>query len=67
MLAVKGEDERNDNKRKARMNTVYFIVLDPPMVAGPPCTFFSRWNQTPNNFLVIDKVTCHNSFCPRRH
>ena len=39
----------------------------PPMVAGPPCTFFSRWNQTPNNFLVIDKVTCHNSFCPRRH
>ena len=32
------------------------------MVAGPPCTFFSRWNQTPNNFLVIDKVTCYNSF-----
>ena len=44
--------------------TVYFIVLDPPEVAGPPCTFFSRWHQTPNNFLDIDKVTCYNSdFC----
>ena len=43
-----------------RTTTIFFIVLDTLYI-------FLRWNQTPNNYLVIDKVMCYKSFGPCRH